>query len=111
MAISGATKADALAAARKYGMSEKEMQTTLNVSSVAPTVTASEGDPNVVTVAWTNLDGPKWVDIGDGVLRGPVDAGETDLVVEGVTEGEGYVATVYGLGAHKSSSSYDVTGE
>lgn len=110
MAISGATKADALAAARKYGMSESEMRTTLNVSSVAATVTASETAANTVTVAWTNLDGPKMVDVGDGVLHGPVNSSESDLVVADVDNAVDLIATVYATGAKKSSSAYTVDG-
>lgn len=110
MAITGATKADALAAARKYGMEIEEMQATLAVANVAPTVTASEGDPQEVTVAWTNILGPYLVDIGDGVLRSVANT-ESDLVVADVAVDDGYVATVYGLGAKKSSAAYNVTGE
>lgn len=110
MAISGATKADAYDAARKYGLSEKEVRTTLNVSSVAPTVTASETSPNTVTVGWTNMDGPKYVDVGDGVIRGPVASSEANVVYSGISNAAGLVAKVYGLGAKKASSAYTVDG-
>lgn len=104
MAISGATKADALTAARKYGMEIAEMRKTLNVASVAPTVSAAKTATGTVTVSWTNIDGPYQVDIGDGVLR-PSAAGTSSLVQAGVTNGT-YTATVYGLGATKKSASW-----
>lgn len=110
MAISGATKADALAAARKYGLGVREMYGTLNVANTTPTVSASE-DGSVdkkVNVSWTNLDGIKYVDIGDGVRRGPFDGDTTSMSVTGVDAGT-YTAKVYALGRVKESAEYTVT--
>jgi hypothetical protein len=107
MAISGATAADALAGARHLGVGVKDMVSQLNVSGTTPTVTGTNPGDNEANVAWTNLVGEKWVDIGDGVLRGPYGSDTGDITVEDVDPGD-YVATVYAMGAHKSSAQYTV---
>lgn len=85
MAISGATATDVTTYAQKYGLARKQVADIVNLTDPpARTVVLTDAGSHVGSLAFTNFEGEKFIDWGDGTItHGAFTSPQTHTYVAG----------------------------